>query len=184
MDKGRLIVLTGPSGVGKGTILRSLLEKHPEVHLSVSATTRQPRQGEKEGQDYYFVSRQQFEKMVAEGELLEWAEYAGNYYGTPRRAVEKQIEARRSVILELEVVGARTIKETFPDALRLFILPPSVKELEKRLRGRGKDSEAAIAKRLQRSLEEIAAKDEFDLAIVNENLETAIKEIETAIFSN
>jgi len=184
MEKGRLIVLTGPSGVGKGTLLRSLLKKHPEIYLSVSVTTREPRQGEINGKHYFFVTREEFEKMVAEGELLEWAEYAGNYYGTPRRAVEEVLKAGKSVILEIEVVGAREIQKNFPDALRLFILPPSLEELERRLRGRGQDGAEAIEKRLKRAQEEIAAKDEFAQQIVNEKLETALEEIEAAIFKS
>ncbi len=183
MQAGKLIVLTGPSGVGKGTLVRSLLARHPQLYLSVSATTRTPRPGEINGKDYYFVSRQDFEAMVKGGQLLEWAEYADNYYGTPRSKVEEQINQGRSVLLEIEVVGARAIKQTFADALRLFILPPSLAELERRLRGRGNDSEAAIARRLERAKAEIAASGEFDRQIVNDDLETALKEIEAAIFS-
>ncbi len=183
MQTGRLIVLTGPSGVGKGTLLRSLLQRHPELYFSISATTRQPRPGEIHAQHYYFVTRTEFEKMVQAGELLEWAEYAGNYYGTPNTQVEQQIQLGMSVILEIEVVGARKINKTFPNALRIFILPPSLAELEQRLRGRGQDSEEAIAKRLNQAKAEIDAADEFDLQIVNDDLETALLNIETAIFN-
>lgn len=182
MQVGKLIVLTGPSGVGKGTLLRSLLQRHPELYLSVSATTRQPRPGEIDGQHYYFVSRDKFEQMVSAGELLEWAEYAGNYYGTPRTPVERQIQLGQSVILEIEVVGARKIHHTFPTALRLFILPPSLAELEQRLRGRGQDSEEAIARRLSRAKAEIDAADEFDVQIVNDDMDQALLLIEAAIF--
>ena len=182
MQVGKLIVLTGPSGVGKGTLLRSLLQRHPELYLSVSATTRQPRPGEIDGQHYYFVSRDKFEEMVSAGELLEWAEYAGNYYGTPLTAVERQIQLGQSVILEIEVVGARKIHHTFPTALRLFVLPPSLAELEQRIRGRGQDSEEAIARRLSRAKAEIEAADEFDVQIVNDDMEQALLLIEAAIF--
>jgi guanylate kinase len=183
MQTGRLIVLTGPSGVGKGTLLRSLLQRHPELYLSISATTRQPRPGEIHEKHYYFVTRAEFEQMVQAGELLEWAEYAGNYYGTPIAQVEQHIQLGQSVILEIEVVGARKIHETFKSALRIFILPPSVAELEQRLRSRGQDSEEAIFKRLSRAKAEIDAADEFDLQIVNDDLETALLSIESAIFT-
>lgn len=182
MQIGRLIVLTGPSGVGKGTLLQVLRQRHPELYVSISATTRQPRPGEIDAQHYYFVNRQQFEQMVQTDQLLEWAEYAGNYYGTPSAPVEQQIQLGQSVILEIEVVGARKIHKTFPNALRIFILPPSLAELEERLRSRGQDSEEAIAKRLSRAKAEIDAADEFDLQIVNDDLETALLDMETAIF--
>jgi guanylate kinase len=183
MQAGKLIVLTGPSGVGKGTLLRSLLKRHPELYLSVSVTTRQPRPSEVDGKHYYFVSRDKFEQMLTAGELLEWAEYAGNYYGTPRLAVEQKIQLGQSVILEIEVVGARKIHKTFPTALRIFILPPTLAELEQRIRGRGQDSEDAIARRLSCAKAEIDAADEFDLQIVNDNLEKALLSIEAAIFA-
>lgn len=183
MQTGRLIVLTGPSGVGKGTLLKSLLQRHPELYLSISATTRLPRPGEIDRQHYYFVTRDEFEKMLQAGELLEWAEYAGNYYGTPFAPVEQQIQQGRLVILEIELVGARKIHDTFKSALRIFILPPSVEELEQRLRSRGQDSEEAIAKRLSCAKAELDAADEFDLQIVNDDLETALLSIESAIFN-
>jgi guanylate kinase len=182
MKTGRLIVLTGPSGVGKGTLVKELLQRHQELYLSISATTRQPRTGEVQNRDYYFVSREEFQGMIQEEQLLEWAEYAGNYYGTPRGKVEEQIGQGKSVILEIEVLGARQIKQTFPDALRIFILPPSRAELEKRLRERGNDSEEAIAKRLSKAQEEMAASGEFDQQIVNDDLKTALEAIEKAIF--
>lgn len=184
MKTGKLIVLTGPSGVGKGTLLRSLLARHPELYFSISSTTRSPRPGEVEGKHYDFISRHQFEEMVVAGELLEWAEYAGNYYGTPRQPVEERIQLGQWVVLEIELEGARQIKRAFPSVLGIFILPPSITELERRLRERGQDSEEAIVRRLNRAEQELAAADEFDLKIVNDDLETALYSIETAIFTN
>jgi guanylate kinase len=179
---GKLIVLTGPSGVGKGTLMRSLLQRQPELYYSVSVTTRSPRPGEINGEDYYFISRNDFEQLVAQGEFLEWAEFAGNYYGTPREAVLNHIQSGKLVVLEIELEGARQIRASFPSALSIFILPPSFSELEKRIRGRGQDSEEAIARRLHRAQVEIQAADEFDIQIVNNDFETAVKEIERVLF--
>ncbi len=179
---GKLIVLTGPSGVGKGTLMQKLLQLHPELYYSVSATTRSPRPGEINGQNYYFITRSQFEKLVAQGEFLEWAEFAGNYYGTPRAAVLEQIQSGKLVILEIELEGARQIRDSYPNALSIFILPPSFSELEKRIRGRGQDSQEAIARRLNRAQEEIEAAAEFDIQIVNDDLKTALNQIEAVLF--
>jgi len=178
---GRLIILTGPSGVGKGTLVRSLLQRHPQLYLSISATTRSPRAGEIDGEHYYFVSRSDFEKMIAEDQLLEWAEFAGNYYGTPRLPIEQQIAQGKSILLEIELEGARQIHQSFPSALRIFILPPSFAELEKRLRDRSSDADEAIARRLQRAQVEVNAADEFDLQIVNDDFDTALQQLETAM---
>jgi guanylate kinase len=180
---GKLIVITGPSGVGKGTIVRSLLQRHSQLDVSISATTRQPRPGEVDGTDYYFISKEEFESAIAREEFLEWAQYAGNYYGTPKTKIAEQIERGNYIILEIELVGARAIAKIIPDALRIFILPPSIEELEQRIRLRGKNSEESIAKRIEIASTEIAASNEFDLEIVNEDLETAIAEIETVIFN-
>lgn len=182
MPAGKLIVLTGPSGVGKGTLVRALLGRHPELSLSISATTRSPRTDEIDGQDYYFLSRQEFEAAIAQEELLEWAEYTGNYYGTPRAPVEAKIREGKTVLLEIEVVGAGQIQQAFPEALRIFILPPSFAELERRLRGRSQDDPQAIARRLQRSQQELTLSHEFDQTIVNDDLETALQQLEIAIF--
>lgn len=181
---GRLIVLTGPSGVGKGTLVRSLLQSHPELYLSVSVTTRSPRPGEINAKHYYFVSREQFDMMIAQEQLLEWAQFAGNCYGTPRQQVEEKIQQGKWVLLEIELDGARQIRTSFPEAMRIFILPPSMQELEQRLRCRAQDSEEAIARRLRRAEEEINAAGEFDFKIVNDNFETALKDIESALFSS
>jgi len=183
MTSGKLIVLTGPSGVGKGTLLQLLLQRHPELYFSISVTTRSPRPGEKSGQHYHFVSRSQFEQMAAQGEFLEWAEFANNYYGTPRQPVIDQTQRGHSVVLEIELVGARQIRRTFPEALQIFIMPPSIAELERRIRSRNQDSEAAIARRLARAREEINAAGEFDLQVINDDLEKALSRIEAALFA-
>lgn len=181
---GRLVILTGPSGVGKGTLVRALLQRHPELYLSISVTTRAPRPGEINRQHYYFVSRPEFEQMVARNELLEWAEFAGNYYGTPRLPVEEQIQLGKRVLLEIELEGARQVRRAFPRTLGIFILPPSLSELEQRLRGRGQDSDEAIARRLRRAEAEINAAEEFDLQITNDNFDTALNSIEAALFAS
>ena len=179
---GQLVVLAGPSGVGKGTLLQQLRQKHPELQLSISATTRQPRAGEVHGQHYYFKSREQFQAMVEAGALLEWAEFAGNYYGTPKAPIAAAIEKGAQVILEIELLGARQVRQSFPLAKQIFIAPPNVETLEARIRARGQESEAAIAKRLAQSKVELAAAHEFDTVIVNDSLATALSELETAIF--
>ena len=184
LSPGKLIVLTGPSGVGKGTLMRLLLSCHPELNYSISATTRPPRLGEVDGKDYYFISRSKFQQLIEEGEFLEWAEFAGNLYGTPRKPAINLMESGKSVLLEIELEGARQIRAAFPDLLSIFILPPTFNELEKRIRGRKKDSEDAISRRLKRAKEEIDSASEFDLKIVNDDLETAIHDIEVAIFSD
>ncbi len=178
---GRPIVLTGPSGVGKGTLLKALLAKHPELYLSISATTRAPREGEQEGVHYYFYTRDRFEQMIRAGELLEWAEFAGNYYGTPIASVRAQLELDRSIILEIELAGARQVARIFPNALKIFILPPDLHTLETRIRERGTDSEAAILRRLEQAKVEIAAQTEFDARIVNDDLPAALAELERLV---
>ncbi|MEB3320114.1 MAG: guanylate kinase [Cyanobium sp.] len=174
----RLTVITGPSGVGKGTLVDRLLARHPRIWLSVSATTRAPRSGEVDGQSYFFLSRESFERQVAEGGFLEWAEFAGNLYGTPRQPVEGHLAEGRPVLLEIELEGARQVRRSFPDAYQLFLKPPSFEELERRIRGRGTDTEAAIQRRLERARVELTAEPEFDAALVNGNLEEALAEVE------
>jgi guanylate kinase len=181
-ESKNLIVFTGPSGVGKGTVLRAILGRHPELHLSVSATTRSPRSGELEGKHYYFLTRSQFEAQVAQGEFLEWAEFAGNLYGTPRQPLLDRIAQGERIILEIELEGARQVRKTAPDALQIFIQPPSLDELEARIRKRGQDSDAAIARRLERAKIEIAAAHEFDVQIMNDNFDAAIKMLEDVLF--
>jgi len=184
MMSGRLVVFTGPSGVGKGTLLRSVLLDHPEVYLSISATTRPPRAGEVEGQHYYFMEPEAFQELIRNNALLEWAEFAGNYYGTPRQPLQAQVEQGKLVILEIELEGARQVRQTFPEAQQIFVLPPSLEELEARIRQRGQDPEAAIQKRLAKASIEIDAADEFDLQIVNDELETAVQQLKDALFKH
>ncbi|MEB3331710.1 MAG: guanylate kinase [Synechococcaceae cyanobacterium] len=174
----RLTVLTGPSGVGKGTLVQRLLARHPAIWLSVSATTRAPRPGELEAQAYFFHSRTAFEALVSGGGLLEWAEFAGNLYGTPRQPVERHLAEGRPVLLEIELEGARQVRRSFPEALQVFLAPPSFAELERRIRGRGSDAEEAIARRLARARIELEAAAEFDAVVVNDELERALPELE------
>ena len=180
---GKLIVITGPSGVGKGTLVKLLLQRHPQLQVSISATTREPRPGETNGIEYYFLSQRDFETAIDNQELLEWAEYAGNYYGTPKAQVVQQIELGNYVLLEIELAGARVIANIFPEARRIFILPPTIEALEARIRNRGTNSEESIANRLAIARQEIAAKGEFDFQIVNDDLEQAIAKLESAIFT-
>ena len=180
---GKLIVITGPSGVGKGTLVKLLLQRHPQLQVSTSATTRQPRLGEQHGVDYFFLSKEDFETAIHNQELLEWAEYAGNYYGTPKAGVIEQIVAGNYILLEIELAGARAIANIFLEAIRIFIMPPSIEELEQRIRTRGTNTEESIARRLEIARREIAASDEFDFKIINNDLDSAIAQLETAVFS-
>jgi guanylate kinase len=179
---GRLIVITGPSGVGKGTLLKSLRHRHPELFFSISVTTRSPRPGEVDGQDYYFVRESDFAQMQKLGNLLEWAEFAGNFYGTPRQPILEHIHQGQSVILEIELEGARQVRKSYPQGLQIFIRPPSLAELEQRIRNRGQDSELAIARRLAQAEVELQAASEFDLQIINDDLEQALTELEAALY--
>ena len=172
---GRLFLITGPSGVGKGTLVAALLQRHPQIWLSISATTRS---GELDGQHYFFRSRTQFDADVAAGGLLEWAEFAGNGYGTPRQPVEQQLAAGRPVLLEIELEGARQVRRSFPSGFQIFLKPPSFEELERRIRGRGTDSEEAISRRLARARVELAAESEFDAVLVNADLQVALTQLE------
>ena len=175
--RGRLVVLTGPSGVGKGTVVAQVRRLAPEVWVSVSATTRAPRPGEVDGQHYFFWSPQRFATECAAGQLLEWAEFAGSCYGTPRRAVEHRLDAGQSVLLEIELQGARQVRAAEPDALLVFLKPPSFAELEGRLRGRGTEDAGAVANRLERARVELAAADEFHHVIVNDDVTRAAREL-------
>lgn len=182
--KGILAVVSGFSGAGKGTLMRQLLTKYPERYaLSISATTRKPRAGEEDGREYFFVSVEEFEKMIQADALIEHACYVGNYYGTPRSYVLEQMEAGRDVILEIEIQGALKVKEKFPDTLLLFVTPPSAEVLEQRLRGRGTETEEVIRGRLSRAVEEAEHMDQYDYILVNDELDLCVEEMHRLIWS-
>ena len=173
----RLIILTGPSGVGKGTVVKEILNKYKNIWLSISATTRSPREGEKEGENYYFLSKDKFKKMIEKKLFLEWAKFTDNYYGTPLSSVMEKIREGFTVLLEIEVEGAKQIKEKFPESLSIFLLPPNKMELERRIRIRGTEKEEAIVKRLTRANYEIATSKEFDFEVTNHNVNETVKRI-------
>ncbi len=179
--KGILLVISGFSGAGKGTIVNRLIEKYDEYELSISMTSRAPRPGDVEGVNYFFVSREEFEKTIAENGLLEYAQYCGNYYGTPRAFVEKKLSEGRNVILEIEIQGATNIKKAFPESLLIFVTPPSAGELERRLRSRGTETEEAIKGRLARAHEESVGMDTYDFIVINDDLETCVDEVHSII---
>ncbi len=173
MRRGRLIVVSGPSGAGKSTLIREVLEAVPELAYSVSATTRRPREGEVDGRDYVFLSREEFEKWIEEGRFLEWAEYSGNLYGTSEQRVDELLWSGRSVILEIELQGARLVRRNRSDAVMVFVRAPSLEETRKRLRGRATEDEKALEARMTTALQEVAARDEFDREVVNGDREQA-----------
>ncbi|MGE5703422.1 MAG: guanylate kinase [Clostridia bacterium] len=180
-DKGLLLVLSGPSGVGKGTVCKALREKMPELIYSVSATTRSPRAGEEEGVNYFFKSKEEFIRMINHDELLEWAEYVGNYYGTPRRFVEETLANGHDVILEIEVQGALQVKEKFPQGIFLFLAPPDLSELENRIVGRGTESAETIQSRMEMARTEIELMDKYDYVVVNDFIDCACEKIKAII---
>ncbi|MBP0980872.1 MAG: guanylate kinase [Oscillospiraceae bacterium] len=181
MNKGRLIVYSGPSGVGKGTILKPLLAPEGKLMLSVSATTRAPRPGEENGREYFFVSRERFEEMITAGDMLEYAQYNGNYYGTPKSFVEKQREGGVDVVLEIETQGALKVKELCPDAVMIFVMPPSYQALHDRLTGRGTETPEQQQGRLNEAIREMQLAEKYDFVIINDDLDKAREDLLRAI---
>ena len=173
----RLTIITGPSGVGKGTVVKNILKKDKNIWLSISATTREPRKGEENGRDYYFLTTKNFKEMIENEMFLEWAEFAGNYYGTPINNIKEKIKNGYKVILEIEVEGACQVREKFPDTNSIFLLPPDKKELEKRIRNRGTDNEKSILQRLERADFEISSAKDFDYVLKNYEIDKTADEI-------
>ena len=173
----KLIILTGPRGVGKGTVVNELLGKDKSIWLSISATTREPREGEKDGENYFFLNQEKFKEMIEQNLFLEWAQFAGNYYGTPFSSVNEKIKKGFTVLLEIEVEGARQIKSKIPNSLSIFLLPPNKEELERRIRNRGTEEEDAIKKRLSRANYEISVSNQFDFELTNQNVDETAKKI-------
>lgn len=175
-NRGILLVLSGFSGSGKGTVVKEVMKKYSDTYaLSISATSRQPRPGERNGIEYFFKTREEFEEMIAKDELVEYAQYVSNYYGTPKAYVEEQLAAGKDVILEIEIQGALEIKKKFPDTLLLFMTPPSADELKERLVGRGTEAMDVVESRLARAVEEAQGIEEYDYLIVNDNLEECVE---------
>ena len=179
--RGILIVVSGFSGAGKGTLMKELISTYDNYALSVSMTTRKPRAGEEEGKSYFFVEKEAFEQTIAEDGLIEYACYCGNYYGTPREYVESCLDKGQDVILEIEIQGALKVKEKFPDALLLFIMPPSAKELRRRLEGRGTESDEVICQRISRAAEEAEGIENYEYIIINDKLDECVKEMHSII---
>ena len=175
METGILVVLSGFAGSGKGTIIKELMNRYDNYALSVSATTRAPREGEVEGVHYFFKTEEEFKKMIAQGELLEYANYVGNYYGTPREYVRQQLAAGKNVILEIETEGALNIKRAYPDAVLVFVMPPSVEEIHNRLKNRGTETDEVIDKRMRKAGLEITVVDRYDYLMINDVIEESVE---------
>ena len=179
--QGILVVVSGFSGAGKGTLMKALLEKYHNYALSISATTRSPREGEQDGREYFFVTRDKFESMIEERELIEYAQYVNNYYGTPKEYVEQKMAEGKDVILEIEIQGALKVKKRFPDALLLFVTPPSAEELRRRLVGRGTETLEVINARLARAAEEASGMEAYDYLLINDDLDRCVEEMHQLI---
>lgn len=181
--RGILIVVSGFSGAGKGSIMKELMSKYDNYALSISATTREPRKGEADGREYFFKTREEFEKMIAKDELIEYAKYVNNYYGTPKAYVEEQLSLGKDVILEIEIQGALKVKEKYPQTLLLFVTPPSASELKRRLVGRGTETEDVIKERLLRAAQEAEGMEKYDYFIINDVLADCVEEVHRVIQS-
>lgn len=184
MSKGNLFIVTGPSGAGKGTVLGRVMPSMEDLHYSVSATTRAPREGEEDGVNYYFLRKEQFLEMIGQGAFLEHAEYVGNYYGTPEGPVDECLNKGMDVVLEIEVQGALIVKQKRPEAKLVFIIPPSFSDLELRLRSRGTETEETIAKRLEKAREEYQMADQYDYIVLNDKVEKAADELRAIILAS
>ena len=180
-QQGILVVVSGFSGAGKGTLMKELLKRYDNYALSVSATTRQPREGEKDGEDYFFVNREYFQQMIEEGRLVEYAQYVNHYYGTPRDYVEKKMAGGKDVILEIEIQGALKVKKRFPDALLIFVTPPSAGELRRRLVGRGTETIEVINARLRRAAEEASGMEAYDYLLINDEIDACVEQMHQLI---
>lgn len=181
-QEGLLIVVSGPSGAGKGTICKRLLEKNPNLGYSISATTRAPRTGEVNGVNYWFLSKEEFQKMIAEDGLLEWAEVYGNYYGTPAQKVKDSLAEGKNILLEIDTQGAALVRKKFPEGVYIYILPPSLEELKRRIIGRGTDSAESIEHRLSCAREEMGcASEQYNYLVLNDEVELAVERVETII---
>lgn len=183
MEKGLLLVLSGFAGSGKGTIMKSIIEKYDRYALSVSATTRNPRPGEEHGREYFFMDKGEFEELIKNDKLFEYAKYVDNYYGTPKEYVEEQRNAGKDVFLEIEIQGALQIKEAVPDAVLIFVMPPSVEELRKRLVGRGTETADVIELRMKRACEEAQGVDKYDYLLINDNIDACVEELHGIVLS-
>lgn len=183
IQKGLLVVLSGPSGAGKGTVCKALLPVMPDMGYSISCTTRRPREGEVEGVNYFFKSRDEFERMIRNDELLEWAEVYGNYYGTPLRYVEEKLAAGRNVLLEIDIQGALQVKRKYPNGVFIFLIPPSLEELKKRILGRGSETEESFKLRFGSAAEEMSHINEYDYVVINDKVENAVDRIRSIIYA-